>query len=788
MFMPSQCTSTCGDGTVDAGVLEQCDDGNATDGDRCSASCELEHTLVEEEPNGDVAEAQPIEDGDVLLGSIQPTGDLDLYELVLVEDSFVLLETYATIDGDPLNGGGNAGPLGDLTDCPVGGDTDLFLYDDTSNVFDQGAALFADDQDGGGFCAFLGPNADPTLLTAGTYYVRINEFAGGAMEHYVLDVRVQPPLSMNDACSPANDTCDPTQGLFCEGSSSTCQVQCGNGEIDANEECDDGDLDDGDRCNSSCLLNADVVDNGNNDAFATAQPLASGEIARGSLDDTTDLWDLYTFTLTNPSWVIMELYTTVDGDTGNYTGNGLDPELDCDENIDIWLYDGTGDPSDTATAWQYAFSDGDGNCDFFGPPSDEEWAYLPPGTYYVEVREGGTPDPVERYALDLQIVPALTTGDTCNPSFDLCHPLHEIACDGTNTCFPLVTDRTSHQIFNGDFDLQNTRLTMSPGGGTYDVVATAAGTYPDTPGTGTVSTSTPSISDEDWEEVANPFPFYGTTYPSLFINSNGNITFTEGEILTQAFYHFDLPRISWLFVDLDPGAGGTVTVDRFADRLTVTFDQVPRYNSTNVVEAQIQLFDTGIITITHLATTQANGTVGISAGDALGTWPDETDFSSQQLRAAMAGDLVINEILADPTGVDSNCDGAFDAAQDELVELVNIADVPVDLSGVTLSDATGVRYTFGAMTLGAGRAVVVYGGGVSQCPDVVGLVGAGLDLDDAGDTVTVSTGDSVNYGASSAGLSQTRDPDKYGPFVSHDAAIGSSGNLSPSFRLTGNAF
>ena len=79
-----------------------------------------------------------------------------------------------------------------------------------------------------------------------------------------------------------------------------------------------------------------------------------------------------------------------------------------------------------------------------------------------------------------------------------------------------------------------------------------------------------------------------------------------------------------------------------------------------------------------------------------------------------AGDLVINELLADPAG-DSNLDGVTDAVEDEFIELANHADATIDISGVLItdSDITGVpRHTVPAGTLlAAGQALVVFGGG-----------------------------------------------------------------------------
>ena len=88
--------------------------------------------------------------------------------------------------------------------------------------------------------------------------------------------------------------------------------------------------------------------------------------------------------------------------------------------------------------------------------------------------------------------------------------------------------------------------------------------------------------------------------------------------------------------------------------------------------------------------------------------------------------LVINEVLADPNGSaptdlsgDANADGIRDAAADEFVELANVSDAPVDLSGFTIGDDESfVAFTFpDGYMLGAREFVTVFGGGnVSNVP------------------------------------------------------------------------
>ena len=59
---------------------------------------------------------------------------------------------------------------------------------------------------------------------------------------------------------------------------------------------------------------------------------------------------------------------------------------------------------------------------------------------------------------------------------------------------------------------------------------------------------------------------------------------------------------------------------------------------------------------------------------------------------APASELVINEVMAD-AAFDTNGDGVHDIFEDELIELLLLGTEPLDLSGATISDATGVRAT-----------------------------------------------------------------------------------------------
>ncbi len=167
--------------------------------------------------------------------------------------------------------------------------------------------------------------------------------------------------------------------------------------------------------------------------------------------------------------------------------------------------------------------------------------------------------------------------------------------------------------------------------------------------------------------------------------------------------------------------------------------------------------------------------------------------------AAAAGLLVINEVLADPDGVDVNGDGTYSATHDEFVELVNVSGETLDLSGVKLltgatDPPTDLVHTFAGLCLEPQQGVVLFGGGapaLSAEGAVMMTSNIGLSLNNGGDTVALVAADgqaidTVTYGASK-GVSLARQPDGSGDFAAHPT-LPSEQAWSPGLCTTGTAF
>jgi len=238
--------------------------------------------------------------------------------------------------------------------------------------------------------------------------------------------------------------------------------------------------------------------------------------------------------------------------------------------------------------------------------------------------------------------------------------------------------------FLGNFDLDYFSIEFTPDGSSdfYHACGHTITELPTNPSGGEVV----YLSDDGyvWVALMHEAWLYGESQWSLVINANGNITFIDGDPSYEESLsvHFNQLRISGVFDDLDPSAGGTVSWKELADRVAVTWLNVPETGVGNSNTFQIEMFFDGRIRMSWLRVDSDDSVVGLSRG--LGV---PTDFIATDLSATTScvlGDLNCNGLVdgfdiqpfvlaltnpseyaqqypgCDPLQGDCNCSGALD--------------------------------------------------------------------------------------------------------------------------------
>ncbi|GAB4321001.1 MAG: hypothetical protein Kow0074_11700 [Candidatus Zixiibacteriota bacterium] len=252
--------------------------------------------------------------------------------------------------------------------------------------------------------------------------------------------------------------------------------------------------------------------------------------------------------------------------------------------------------------------------------------------------------------------------------------------DNSGTCYTFTsadvgdyfTEEFDAVQLDNDLDFQTLRLTPDGSADFYEACRTDVTSLPTDPSGGL----TLSLNDDDFELVTvgggEQVSLYGVSYSSFYVGSNGYITFGAGDVdYTESVDdHFGPePRISALFDDLNPLAGGSVSWKQLPDRVAVTWLNIPEYNTSTQNTFQVELFFDGTITISHLALAAADGLVGVSDG---GVTP---------------GDYVESNLSEYP-----ECGGCSDSDSDGICDVVdNCPDTPnpgqENTDGDSLGDA-----------------------------------------------------------------------------------------------------
>ncbi|MBK9168657.1 MAG: hypothetical protein IPM24_14470 [Bryobacterales bacterium] len=159
------------------------------------------------------------------------------------------------------------------------------------------------------------------------------------------------------------------------------------------------------------------------------------------------------------------------------------------------------------------------------------------------------------------------------------------------------------------------RFRLTEGG--YDAAAASAGV----PVSG--------LGDDDFRELALPFafPYFGTPQQSIFVNSDGNLTFGEGDdtISERSVGRMTAgpPRIAPLFNDLDPSRPlGSVRVLSEAGRWVVSWVDIPEYSGFGAGPRQTfqaRLYPDGRIEFAYSVIAVGGAVVGIAPGNLQGS-------------------------------------------------------------------------------------------------------------------------------------------------------------------------
>lgn len=169
---------------------------------------------------------------------------------------------------------------------------------------------------------------------------------------------------------------------------------------------------------------------------------------------------------------------------------------------------------------------------------------------------------------------------------------------------------------------------------------------------------TVSLGDDDFHEVALPFPFafFGKQYQSVFINSDGDLTFTAGENDSTERSLGRMvagpPRIAPLFRDLDPSKTPKgITFVSEPTRFVVSWNQVPEYADLGIGPQQtfqVRLYPDGRIQFAYEGITTTSAVVGITPGHFLG--------SSAVVSFAAGSSLEYSSTVAERFGGDNEID------------------------------------------------------------------------------------------------------------------------------------
>ena len=246
------------------------------------------------------------------------------------------------------------------------------------------------------------------------------------------------------------------------------------------------------------------------------------------------------------------------------------------------------------------------------------------------------------------------------------------------------------------FDLADSSVTITPEQGSFRVTVSR---FPE--GAPLVEQGTPlDLEDDDFEFVELPFTFsyYGSSYDSLYVNSDGNLTFVypEASSLPRSYSRASSgpARIAPLFRDLDPSRGGSVRATASSESLTVAWHAVPLYSETSLGDPQsfqVTIHQDGSIEFRYGAVDLPAAVVGLFTGQALSSLA-AIDWSSVESEL-FDGDSILAEVFVSEPSIDEFAvlHSFYRSHEDAYDAVILFNDLDMDASESSLAHAYTVR-------------------------------------------------------------------------------------------------
>jgi len=247
--------------------------------------------------------------------------------------------------------------------------------------------------------------------------------------------------------------------------------------------------------------------------------------------------------------------------------------------------------------------------------------------------------------------------------------------DNSGICYtfttPDVPDYFTERFTSGPVDLIGRSVTFTPNGSPdfYGgcVETLLGGALPTDPAGGTDLLLGDDLPRAFTLAGGATVELYGQSWDTIYAGPNGYLTFGSGDSTKSESYgaHFSLPRVAAVFDDLNPNVQGTVSWKQEADRVAVTWSDVPEFSTTNHNTFQIEMFFDGRIRMSWLELDTDDFVVGLSEGTGLDPFFLASDLSAMVScgpRPPLVRDLDLETAQGQPLTV------TFDAVDDGLPE------------------------------------------------------------------------------------------------------------------------